>query len=199
MKNLSVLLTVAAAVMLCCGCVRTEVESQRLTFGKREKKSYEPIRSHNLRLELSGNGQLFAGEGGNVTFVLINGGNQKIVIDEWYAHEPDNIVISCQNWLPGMTGYDPENWIKLEFAVKKPAWRYPLSLAPGGRMFITKKLPFVDKLRITPGSERRYFLKADSNLTSLKLESKIVPVSVRNIADKRTNRQKRGGSRHFDR
>ena len=46
------------------------IESSRLAFGKREKKNYEPIRSHRLKLELTGTGQLFAGDGGMTVEVV---------------------------------------------------------------------------------------------------------------------------------
>lgn len=199
MKNKSILLSVVSGVLLLCGCVRTEVESQRLTFGSHGKKSYAPIKMHHLKLELAGNGQLFAGEGGWITFILINNGSRPVVIEEWYANEADNLVLSCQNWLPGMETFDAQAWIKFDVTPRQPAWRHPLHLAPGGRMFIKKQLPFIDKLNITPGNERRYFIKVDSNLTSLKLDSKIAAVSVRNPADKRVKQQPKEQSRHFGR
>ena len=201
MNRLTALLTalVCAVLFLTAGCVRKEVEPSRLAFGKREKKNYEPIRSPRLKLELTGTGQLFAGDGGILTFALVNEGKKKIVIEEWFSNEGDNIVIYCQNWLPGMVNYDPQGWIKLEFEPRKPAWRYPLHLAAGNRMFIAKKLPFVDQLSITPGSERRYFIKAELNLTSVKLASKVSTVSVRNPADKRRKEPQREQSRHFGR
>ena len=199
MNRSTVFLTLCFCVLLTSGCVRTEVNSTRRALGEREKEKYAPIGSHRLKLELTGNGQIFVGEGGFLTFALINGGEKNVEIKEWYSNEGDNVVLYCQNWLPGMTTYDPQGWVKLEKPPKKPAWRYPLSLTPGNRMFITKQLPFVDTLSITPGSERRYFVKAELTLTSIKLSSKVSTISVRNSADKRRKVQQREKSRHFGR
>jgi hypothetical protein len=66
-------------------------------------------------------------------------------------------------------------------------------------MFITKQLPFIDNLTVTPGNERRYFIKAELTLSSVKLSSKVSTVSVRNPADKRRKVQQREKSRHFGR
>lgn len=199
MNRLTAFFILCLCILSTAGCVRTEVGSTRRALGEREKAKYAPIRNHKLKLELTGNGQLFSGEGGFLTFALINGGEKNIEIKEWYSNEGDNIVLYCQNWLPGMTTYDPQGWVKLEFTPKKPAWRYPLSLTPGNRMFITKQLPFVDSLNITPGNERRYFIKAELTLSSVKLSSKVSTVSVRNPADKRRKVQQREKSRHFGR
>lgn len=199
MNRLPLFFIVCFCILSTSGCVRTEVGSSRRALGEREKEKYAPIRNHRLKLELTGNGQLFSGEGGFLTFALINGGDKNIEIKEWYSNEGDNVVLYCQNWLPGMTTYDPRGWVKLEFTPKKPAWRYPLSLTPGNRMFITKQLPFVDSLTITPGNERRYFIKAELTLSSVKLSSKVSTVSVRNPADKRRKVPQREKSRHFGR
>ena len=188
-----------AVVILSSGCIREEIGSDNMAFGRREKKSYKPLRNYHLELVQTGNGQLFAGEGGIVTFALINRGNKNVLIEEWYVNEEDNVNIICQNWLPGMTGYDSNAWVKLETVPRQPAWRYPLTLAPGNRIFVNKKLPFVDSLNITPGSERRYFIKAELNLTSVKVESKVGTVSVRNRLDKRQKPVKTAPSRHFGR
>ena len=194
-----VALTVILTAVLFSGCVREEIGGKKMAFGTHEKKTYKPVSGQGLKLEMTGNGQLFAGEGGVITFVLINDGKKKVVIDEWYANEADNVVVSCQNWLPGMTGVDQNAWVKFSFEPRKPAWRYPLNLAPGNRIFITKKLPFVDKLSITPGSERRYFVKGALTLTSVRLESRVNTVSVRNPADKRVKKTQKEQSRHFGR
>ena len=186
-------------LVLLCGCVREEVGGNKMAFARREKKEYAPIKNHQLKLEITSKGQLYAGEGGYVTFSLINTGDKKVVIEEWFANESDNIILNCQNWLPGMTTYDSNNWVRLEVIPKKPAWRYPLNLAPGNRIFVTKQLPFVDSLAISRGGERRYFIKGELNLKSVRLESRVGTVSVRNIADKRKKHTQREQSRHFGR
>lgn len=202
MKRLHWTVETAAFLLLLslfCGCIREEVEGQKVAFARREKKEYAPVKNHRLKLEITSKGQLYAGEGGQITFALINNGTKKVVIEEWYANDADNIVLICQNWLPGMTTYDPQSWVRLDVIPRKPAWRYPLTLGPGNRIFVTKKLPFVDSLTISRGGERRYFVKGELNLKSVRLESRVSSVSVRNAADKRPQRIQREKSRHFGR
>ena len=197
-RKTGVILSLLTALLL-AGCVREEVGRSTLALGSKEKKNYPKITRHRLTLELSNPRLLYAGEGGEITFVLINNDSKPITIDEWYTNEPDNVMISCQNYLPGMNGFRNDGWIDLSFTPRQPPWRYPLTLGPQNRVFITQKLAFVDKLRITPGSERRYFVKAKLNLTSLDLESTPAIVVVRNRADKKGKTVQSGKSSHFGR
>ena len=190
---------VLLAVLLLAGCVREQVGKSKLALGGREKKSYAKITNHQLTLELANPRLIYAGEGGEITFMLINHGSKQVNIEEWYTNEADNVVVSCQNFLPGMNGFRNDAWINLSFTPRQPPWRYPLILEPQNRVFITKKLPFVDKLRITPGSERRYFVKGKLNLTSLDVESSPAVIVVRNRADKRGKNVQSEKSPHFGR
>ena len=187
-----------AAGLLFCGCVREEISSSRMALGKREEKSYAPVEKAKLSLEMSRERTLAAGGSGELTFVLVK---------EWYSNEPDNIISSCQNFLPGMTSYDPDPaaWVRLTAPVRKPAWRYPLKLTPGNRVVISKQLEFIRNLAVSPGSERRYFVRAELNLTSVKVASKVFTISVRNPEDLRKaaapspGNAPAGESRHFNR
>jgi hypothetical protein len=74
-----------------------------------------------------------------------------------------------------MTEPDEQAWTELSFDVRRPPIRYPLELMPGNQVLVTKELPFVDKMAISPGAERRFFIKAKLNLQSVSVSS---PVSV---------------------
>jgi hypothetical protein len=100
---------------------------------------------------------------------------KNIRIVEWFSNEPDNVIVYCQPWLTGMTEPDELAWTELSFDVRRPPIRYPLELMPGNQVLVTKELPFVDKLAISPGAERRFFIKAKLNLQSVSATS---PVSV---------------------
>ena len=202
MRKTMLFLTVLAGAVLLpgAGCViHEETVAGKRALGERAKDKYAPLKGYRLKLEMVGNGRLYAGDGGIVTFSLENCGNKKIEIEEWFSNESDNIVISCQNYLPGMTTFDPAAWVKLETPPRQPAWRFPLQLAPGNKVTVSKALPFVDKLAVTPGSERRYFIRAELNLKSVSAVSRVTVISVRNPADKRIKAAPVEKSRHFGR
>ncbi|MBQ7207413.1 MAG: hypothetical protein IJS01_06400 [Lentisphaeria bacterium] len=202
MKKTALFLTglAGAAFLLCAGCVvHEETVAGKRALGERAKDKYAPLKGYRLKLEMVGSGRLYAGDGGVVTFSLENCGNKRIDIEEWFSNEPDNIVISCQNYLPGMTQSDPEGWVRLETPPRQPAWRFPLQLAPGNKVQISKALPFVDNLVITPGSERRFFIKAELALKSVTAASRVAVITVRNPADRNRKRPPAEKSRHFGR
>jgi len=173
-------LRTAAALLLIAvagGCV---VEgTSKTALGTVPKESYPPILHHRARLELSGSRQLVAGLPGTLTFTLTNGGNEPLKVPEWYSHEPDNVLVYCQPWLPGTTAPDESAWIELSFDPRRPPVRYPLELLPGNRVSVTKELPFIEKLVVSPGAERRYFIKGELTLKSLKLSTPVAAIAVR--------------------
>ena len=202
MRKTMLFLTVLAGAVLLpgAGCViHEETVAGKRALGERAKDKYAPLKGYRLKLEMVGNGRLYAGDGGIVTFSLENCGNKKIEIEEWFSNESDNIVISCQNFLPGMTQSDPEGWVRLETPPRQPAWRFPLQLAPGNKVLISKTLPFVDNLAVTPGSERRFFIKAELALKSVTAASRVTVLSLRNPADRNRKRPPAEKSRHFGR
>ena len=162
---------VLAAVAAGCASERKE----KLAMGTRPQERYEPLSGYFLTLRTEPRQTLYVGEGGKVTFALRNQDKKPIRIVEWFSNEEDNVVVSCQPWLTGMTSPDESAWTELSFDVRRPPWRYPLELMPGNQVLVTKVLPFVDKLAISPGAERRFFLRAKLNLNSVSVAS---PVSV---------------------
>jgi len=170
--------TVLAAALAAAfaGCASSaEHGKEKLAMGTVPQERYEPLSGYYLTLRTEPRQTLYVGEGGEVTFALRNMDKKSIRIIEWFSNEADNVIVSCQPWLTGMSAPDETAWTELSFDVRRPAWRYPLELMPGNQVLVTKTLPFVDKLAVSPGAERRFFLRAKLNLKSVSVSS---PVSV---------------------
>ena len=165
--------------MQTAGCVREVEKREELGVGVvAELPEYPQLARYKLSLQLVGSRTLTAGRPGRVTFSLRNTDDRPLRLVEWYANEPDNLLIYCQPWLPGTTEPDEGLWIPLSFDVKRPATRYPLEIVPGNNVLVTKELPFVEKLVVSPEGERRYFIKAVLNLHSVSAESPVAAIAV---------------------
>ena len=171
------LLPLLAVGIAGCASGKTEQPGRQAkrAMGTLPQESYAPLADYQLVLRTDSRKIILVGEGGEITYTLRNADKKTIRIDEWFSNEPDNVIVYCQPWLTGMTVPDEEAWIPLSFEVPRQAIRYPLELMPGNQVLVPKKLPFVDKLAISPGSERRFFLRAKLNLMSVSVTS---PVSV---------------------
>ena len=182
MKLSHCFLLAAAGIVLMqtAGCVREVEKREELGVGVvAELPEYPQLARYKLSLQLVGSRTLTAGRPGRVTFSLRNTDDRPLRLVEWYANEPDNLLIYCQPWLPGTTEPDEGLWIPLSFDVKRPATRYPLEIVPGNNVLVTKELPFVEKLVVSPEGERRYFIKAVLNLHSVSAES---PVAAKRLS-----------------
>lgn len=167
------------AAFVCAGCVHEiETEDQYLG-GVLEQSEYPPLKDAQLSLEIPGKREFIAGEPARIPFLLRNRGTKSVRIAEWYKNEPDNVTVYCQVWFPGAKEPDENLWIELEDERKEPALRYPLDLAPGNMTVVNKDLVFVENLVVSPGAERRYFLRGELNLQSVKLSSPVIAISVR--------------------
>ncbi len=182
-----ILLTgMSAAVLLLgtgTGCVRESGGGGEPDGGERigglvELPEYPPLEHYELELTLPQR-LIYVGDGGKLNFKLTNVGKEPVRIIEWYSNESDNVLVYCQPWLPGQDAPDEEMWIALTFDINHPAPRYALELKPGNSVLVEKVLPFIDKLHIEPGSERRFFLKAELNLESVKVQSPLMGIRVR--------------------
>ena len=181
MKLSHCFLLAAAGIVLMqtAGCVREVEKREELGVGVvAELPEYPQLARYKLSLQLVGSRTLTAGRPGRVTFSLRNTDDRPLRLVEWYANEPDNLLIYCQPWLPGTTEPDEGLWIPLSFDVKRPATRYPLEIVPGNNVLVTKELPFVEKLVVSPEGERRYFIKAVLNLHSVSAESPVAAIAV---------------------
>lgn len=172
---------IMAAVMLLAGCADTAPKRgpSKRAMGIPPRADYPALEGYHLTLRHTGSRVLRCGEGGRITFALRNAGRDSLRVLEWYSNEPDNLIVSCQPWLTGMEGPDESAWTELSFDVRMPPIRYPLELMPGNQVLVTKELPFVDKLAISPGAERRFFIRAKLNLKSVSAESPVSVIVVR--------------------
>lgn len=179
MRKLPLLLC-CAGLLLSAGC-RSDVrpEHRRPGYGEvAADRRFEPIRDARLELAFIGPKRLKAGKKGQAVFALKNLGAKTLRVEEWRMHEPDNLVMECQVWLPGQKEPDPDRWLPLDMPVKQPELRYNLELHPGNQVRIVRELDFVEDLIITPGAERRYFIRAKLNLTSVQASSPVGAFAV---------------------
>lgn len=177
-KRFLALLLYAGVLSALAGCT-TEKQSQALSYGEKPAGyKFAKIKDAQVTLEFVGPKYLKAGSSGKVFFTLKNLGRKTLHIEEWRMNEADNLLIECQVWLPGQKEPDPDRWLSMDLPVKQPERRYDLNLYPGNEVRIEKKLDFVESLVVTPGAERRYFIRAALNLTSLRCASPVAALAV---------------------
>ena len=168
----------AAVLLFLAGCYQPDTVLISPEYGQ-VPRDYEfpAVDCTDLRLSVASDKTCFAGEAARVTLRLKNVGGKQIRIPEWYQNETDNLRLSCQIWAPGMQEPDPEGWISLAVPPAKPERHFNLELNPGNQVLFSGMLNFVENLVVSPGSERRYFVKAEMNLKSVPL-SIVFPISV---------------------
>lgn len=178
MKNRIFLL--ALTVLFFAGCVKQEVEyTKKWGFGFKDKGNYPKLKNYDLTLELSPGAREFAaGSPGELVFILRNRGKKQVRIPEWHKFDPNNLSVQCQIWLPGTKGPEPDMWLDISQPVKRPIWRYPVTIPPGGSLFVSTRLDFPANLVITPGTQRRYFIKAKLNLKSVDVAAPVTYISI---------------------
>lgn len=168
-------MSVAIAALFCCsGCVSTYTGTIT-KFPERTK--FEPIPYANLKLEVVGSRQMVSGVDDSITLRLTNKGKY-IRIEEWYMKEADNFIVYYQPWKPGTENPDPLAWETIYPVTLERPKRYPLDMSPGVAVLVRFGLPFLDGLKVTPGKERRFFLKATLSLTTVKAETDVFAISV---------------------
>ena len=163
------------ALLLCAGCASKKAEpKKRFSFGQAPREHYDKIKDCKLSLDLStGSREFTAGRYAELVFLLRNEGKKEVKIPEWFKFDPNNLKVQCQIWLPGTRGPEPDMWLDVSQPVKQPAWRYPLTLPAGETQFVSSRLDFPESLVVSPGGERRYFVRAKLNLTSVDLSSTV--------------------------
>jgi hypothetical protein len=167
------------ALIAAAGCASAKSAKRTLGYGEKPANyKFEKIKDAKLELVFAGPKTLKAGSPGQVSFALKNVGKKIVSIEEWRMHEQDNLKLECQIWLPGQQEPDPDRWLSLDLPVKQPELRYHLELYPGNQALVTKNLDFVESLVITPGAERRYFIRASLNLTSVKSNSPVAAIAI---------------------
>ncbi len=186
MKKTIYLLTLIA-IALAWGCSTPKKSApkkeRRYEYGvdaKAKKNKFEKIVGARLNLYPPIKRQYKAGETAMLNITLGNDGRNSVSIPEWRINEVDNITLYCQPWLPNMKNPDPEMWVPVNAPITQPEKRYKLVLLSGNQTTVSKPLTFVKDLVISKGSERRYFLKAELNLTSYKATSEVFGIAISN-------------------
>ena len=169
------LLSFIFAALFLCGCVTTYTGS--ITKFPEHTK-FEPIPNAKLKLEAVGRRELISGIDDSITLKLTNIGQKAIRIEEWYMKEVDNFVVYYQPWKPGTTDPDPRAWEVIYPVTLERPKRYPLDMSPGVNVLVRFGLPFLDGLKVTPGKERRFFLRATVSLRTVSAESEVFAISV---------------------
>ena len=160
--------------LLLCGCVTTYTGSIN-KFP--ERKTFDPIPDAKLKLEVVGRRELISGVDDSITLRLSNKGKY-IRIEEWYMKEADNFIVYYQPWKPGTNDPDPTAWeVIYPVTLERPV-RYPLDMSPGVAVLVRFGLPFIDGLKVTPGKERRFFMRAELSLKTVRAETGIFAISV---------------------
>lgn len=174
-----VMTAVLLSTLLLAGCVRKE-RTPRTLIGELDTpgKKYATVNPDGLQIQLISKPVVYAGKSASLIFSLRNRSHRRINIREWLSNEPENMVIYVQPFLTGMKAPDPDRWTKLEVPRKRPVIHYPLILMPENQVLVTKNLNFIAKLYVPPRSERRFFMRAESTLQSLKLASDVIVLHV---------------------
>ncbi len=140
--------------------------------------AFTPVPADHLEFGPAGSLVMEAGSPGELTLALRNQGLDKVYIPEWRINEPDNVKLYIQPRPPQMEAPDEEMWIEMDDPVRTPEYRYRLELYPRNQVLVKRSLEFVENLVLRPGTERRYFVKAELNLTSLPLKTEVFEISV---------------------
>ena len=178
------------ALLLCVSCTSKKPEpKKRFVFGQAPREHYDKIKDCRLSLDLSpGSREFTAGRYAELVFLLRNEGQKEVKIPEWFKFDPNNLKVQCQIWLPGTKGPEPDMWLDVSQPVRQPAWRYPLTIPAGETQFVSARLDFPESLVVSPGGERRYFVRAKLNLTSVDLSSPVRVIVFRAGGNSEANR-----------
>lgn len=170
-------LCLGLAVALLSGCATDEPKKKKSLARKPGK--YTPLREYALELIPTSRRDFVAGTEAEITFSLRNNGNTKIRLEDWHVHQPDNIRMWVQNWAPDMKEPDPGAWLELNEDPDPADMRYPADMMPGNALRVSKALSFVRFLQVSPNAERRYFVRAELTLETVKVASDAFGIAVR--------------------
>ncbi len=144
-----------------------------------EKESqFAKITKGRLELVLPVQRQYVAGREAVITIAIRNTGRYLISLPEWHLNEEDNIRLYCQPWLPNMSDPDPNMWLPVDNPIQEPIKRFEIKLYPDNQATVHKPLDFIKDLVVSSDHERRFFMKAELNLTSYQLVSDVFAISV---------------------
>ncbi len=172
-------LFLAFCALLLAGCVSESVQAKQragLTMLQKAAK----IERHDLKLSLVGKREKLCGKEEKLTLKLQNNGADSITLIDWRLDAASNLRVECQVWFPGTDQPDENAWLTINEPPEGSARRYPLTLDPQNLITIDVPLEFVQRLRISQGAERRYFVRATVELDSVSVRSDVAAFTVHN-------------------
>lgn len=182
MKFLTSLLAPLFLAVLLPGCASTDPAT---SSSAAEAKSAD----YKIEFDVIGDLTLQAGKPARLVFRLRNAGDERLTIPDWKIRNDENDVMNIrqdwnvllygQPWFRSMGKPDPEAWFEYNEISDTPPRFIPLDLLPGNQVLIEKHLDFVEALVVPADSERRYFFKAELNLTGIKAATEVFVVVVR--------------------
>jgi len=165
------------------GCQSSQSKGRpRYQFGFQDRGKYKPLPrgSYDLSLTLSpGSTELTAGKSSELIFILHNNGKKPVKLPDWFHKESSNLKVECQIWYPGTENPDPAGWLPATPQVKLPAMRYPQEILPGEDFFISCYPEFLRNIVVNPGTERRYFIRAELNSQTVSVKTKLHAIYIR--------------------
>ncbi|MCQ2379013.1 MAG: hypothetical protein MJ016_07415 [Victivallaceae bacterium] len=174
-----ILLLPIFGLLLTTGCVREKIAPEMRSGITMDRKA-QRIGDSSLTLQLVGSRDKIAGQKEHITFRLKNEGPAPVTLPDWRTEALDNLVVECQVWFPGTEIPDDALWLTISEPPETSPTRYPLTLDPENLVTIDVPLDFIESLRISPGAERRYFIRARLQLDSAEAASPVAAFTVRN-------------------
>lgn len=171
----------AVSALFISGCVSADQSKKiELPFGEVASRDgkFAPLKDAKVEFKTLGAMHFKPGEPAELRFGLKNLSDKLLTIPEWHFTAEDNVQLYGQPWLPGMEVPDEKAWVSFNEEIAQPARHFKLDLLPGNQAVVTKKLDFVESLVVSTGAERRYFFKAELNLTSLPRSTGVFVVVV---------------------
>ncbi len=166
-----------AALTVFAGCVR---EKGRANYVEVNGSDVQFKKIENVHASFAPTGQLsfVAGKPVRLSFALKNIGGRPLRIPEWRMYDVDNVRLFCQPWLPGMSEPDDAAWMSMNEPIRRPELRYALELMPSNQVIVTMELNFAKDLVVSSGAERRYFVRAELNLSSLPMSTGVFVIAI---------------------
>ena len=143
------------------------------------KKDYKKIKNYRLMLYPVGNMEPIAlNKDASVKVRLRNMNRKKIRIDEWYMNQANNLIIYYRPFNIKVKKFIPKYWKKSIPKVEDTPRRFELVLMPNNSVLISRKLDFLQDMKLEKGKKKRLMMVVELNLKSVKVRSKIFSVVI---------------------
>ncbi len=169
------MLAMVAAMLVSCVSEPVGKLPPRWKDRKAKVKEFKPVTGHELELEVISERRTFAaGSDVSIDFRLINRGEKRVVVEEWYLDQDANLNVYYQ----AKTGDAPSgDWTAIEAKTPANPTRFALELNPGNSVLVSCNLKFIKDL--PAGKTQYFFLYGKLNLKSLPLASDPVIITVK--------------------